>query len=586
MGTIAEKGAYTIETKSLLKQKINNLGGSIDNNTTFRNYANQLQNVYDNLPKTEYQTGTEVNLGKTIKGKLDYDNGVVGIGQSSQESTQGYNELNIYAVHSAGYTETVSGVTFKYNDDGSVTANGKATADINYFLGSRASLGDMFNGTYYLSGCTTGSNTTYYLQFWADTVGTYVQTTNEVQTSKTSGVNWNITIAVKNGATINYTFYPMMCATSGKTYEQYSGGYSSPSPNWEQEIKCVTGNQDVVVSGINCCNNENDINGLKVKGTMSGSTGWADVEPNTKYTIALTKTRVDGVTITNSALWGITNIMAYNGQTLISQTQGYVLNSFSSGSRNILLVYTTPDNCTKIGVDVRNNNGDENLNTEISNFRIVKGEYTSDTIPTYEPYITPTTYQLSLGDNKFYGIPNTDYRDELIYDVDEDRVYKNEKIGKYIDDGSYSETRWTNASYTDTRWANYGHIFSTPYFNSIAKSGEQLYCNYYTYEASINTLVNGSSADNIICGVNTYNANMRILNKNISTNADFKTWLTTHNLEIYYVLATPNLIEITDTNLHNQVKMLYNAQSLNGTTIITSNGNLPMIIKVRGLKGE
>ena len=89
----SNKLTYLNETKKELKQKINNLGGSIDDNTTFRNYANQLQNVYDNLPKTEYQEGTEVNLGKTSKGKLDYENGVVGIGQSSQKSTNGYNLL-------------------------------------------------------------------------------------------------------------------------------------------------------------------------------------------------------------------------------------------------------------------------------------------------------------------------------------------------------------------------------------------------------------------------------------------------------------------------------------------------------------
>ena len=115
MGTTSEKLTYLNGTKQLLKQKINNLGGSIDEQTTFRQYANQLQNVYDNLPKTEYQEGTEVNLGKTIKGKLDYENGVVGIGDTSQKSYEGYNELNIYAVHPIGYTETVSGVTIKFS---------------------------------------------------------------------------------------------------------------------------------------------------------------------------------------------------------------------------------------------------------------------------------------------------------------------------------------------------------------------------------------------------------------------------------------------------------------------------------------
>ena len=91
MGTTSEKLTYLNTTKQKLKQAINNIGGEVTDETTFREYVNQLENAYDNLPKTEYQEGTEVNLGKTLKGKLDYENGVVGIGQSSQETTQGYN---------------------------------------------------------------------------------------------------------------------------------------------------------------------------------------------------------------------------------------------------------------------------------------------------------------------------------------------------------------------------------------------------------------------------------------------------------------------------------------------------------------
>ena len=60
------------------------------------------------------------------------------------------------------------------------------------------------------------------------------------------------------------------------------------------------------------------------------------------------------------------------------------------------------------------------------------------------------------------------------------------------------------------------------------------------------------------------------------------------NNEVYVIvpLATATDTEITDTSLINQLEAWYNAHSNNGTTIITSNGNLPMIIKVRGLKGE
>ena len=201
-------------------ESLENIGAELENvDKNIENIASVVNGIYDNLPKT---TGEDTNLSlNTLKGKMN----IIPKGDTKQDTYSGYNELNIYAVHPKGYTETVNGVTIKYNDNGSVTATGTATADISYFLGSRASLGDMFNGTYYLSGCTNGSLTTYFLQMWAESSGTYQQTTTEVTTNKVSGKNWNVTIQIKNGASVNYTFYPMMSKTSGKSFEPYVRKY-------------------------------------------------------------------------------------------------------------------------------------------------------------------------------------------------------------------------------------------------------------------------------------------------------------------------------------------------------------------------
>ena len=56
---------------------------------------------------------------------------------------------------------------------------------------------------------------------------------------------------------------------------------------------------------------------------------------------------------------------------------------------------------------------------------------------------------------------------------------------------------------------------------------------------------------------------------NIDSIADFQTWLSTHNTVVYYVLATPKEIEITDYNLIYQLEaMLNNSKSYVGTTYI------------------
>lgn len=82
MGTIAQKGEYLEETKGLIAESINNLGGSITSETTFREYAQELDTIYSNLPKVTGEN-TEVILTPTLKGKL----GIVEKGNSTQEGT-------------------------------------------------------------------------------------------------------------------------------------------------------------------------------------------------------------------------------------------------------------------------------------------------------------------------------------------------------------------------------------------------------------------------------------------------------------------------------------------------------------------
>lgn len=67
-----------------------------------------------------------------------------------------------------------------------------------------------------------------------------------------------------------------------------------------------------------------------------------------------------------------------------------------------------------------------------------------------------------------------------------------------------------------------------------------------------------------------------------STVEQLKTWLSTHNTDVYYILATPITTEITDTTLINQlesIKLSYNEQ----TNISQENDNLPFELDVVAL---
>lgn len=61
-------------------------------------------------------------------------------------------------------------------------------------------------------------------------------------------------------------------------------------------------------------------------------------------------------------------------------------------------------------------------------------------------------------------------------------------------------------------------------------------------------------------------------------------WLNTNNLIIYGLLNTPIEIPITNEILITQLNAWYNAQSMDDTTYITVDGNLPMQLKLKALK--
>lgn len=681
----ANKLTYLNTTKQKLKQAINNIGGEITDETTFREYVQELQDIYDNLPKTSYAEGTEITLSNTLKGKLDFEDGIVGYGDTKQNSYEGYNELNIYVLHPKGYTETISGVTFKYNDDGSVTANGKATADINYFLGSRATLGDIFNGTYYLSGCMNGSNSTYFLSMWADGIGVYPQTTTEVATNKTSGVNWNIVIAVKSGASVNYTFYPMMSKTSGKSFEPYVGNSPSPSPSYPQEIEVVRGKNrfdgELLPNSYNPTTGEIEASGTSYRSNkiplqknetyyLSGITGNVRVLywNNTSYVSSevitmpnsfITKGNIiafqfdkslshENIMIEKGSQ--ATSYLPYNTIEVVERGKNYFhlasetytkqygvsgvysnskikINGTTTNGTNILNTNVTSIGTYKAGtytfstkilsgnitlnggacaIYIRNSSTQTSetvlaqggFNNELSNKEFTLTQNTElflqiycnasnvvfnnyevgiqieegSSSTSFEEYITPKTYQLSLGEYEFNGIDN--YKDELVYDVDEDKVYKNEKIEKRLAviTGGNLESHGFRASTDGTEVAP---ISAYP----------ELLCNFFKSASDYSQSVNADWLNPNKLGINVTGGILCNIS-NFSTLVEYTDFFSNNDVYIYYPKSTSTLIEITDTTLKTQVKALYNSHSFTGTTIIEIDGQLPLIIKVRALKGE
>ena len=176
------------------------------------------------------------------------------------------------------------------------------------------------------------------------------------------------------------------------------------------------------------------------------------------------------------------------------------------------------------------------------------------------------TLPVSLGNIELCKIG--DYQD-YIY-KNNGKWYKHKVINKYICTG---EENWTYSIYwsktnTNVFYANVKDDINFPDWNSNTSI-----CNYFiTY--SRNDMY--SLDDNGFCfsgtvGITGASFTIRI-NKAIATDlATFKSWLSTHNTILYYVLATPTDTEITDTTLISQLEEISKTLSYEGQTNITSN---------------
>ena len=631
----ANKLTYLNQTKQKLKQAINNIGGEVTDETTFRNYVNQLENAYDRLPKTEFEEGESVTLENTLKGKLDFDNGVVGIGQSEQVilpseyqqveyiestgtqflTTNTYINNNNISIKTKittpnmpsmeqdiiGNQDNTTGrfILGLYNNIVFGYSRNNIGADANVISTSysgKQTLEIELDYNYSSSKKTLKVNDTSYDMAYTQSIS---NSNNAVQIfGNGNGENRLVGkvyyLKLYKGDTLSIDLYPCYrisdnvigmydLVTSTFYTNQGTGtftkGANAPTPNAEIPINSVTGNQDVVVSG----KNEFDNNSVPITIVQETSVEKIDTGIKVKYTGNTSKstTYYAGFKILDlSNHVGKTIRCKCNFQASGSNVPRYyiALCDENGGSREQKAVGTTNGQELSFVVPTISGNAKYLIlvlysvfnstiepNGYVDYTNIILTIDNADT--TYEPYITPITNQLSLGDIQLCAIGN--YKDELIYDVENDKVYKNEKIKKVVFNGTEN-------------WSRSGGTTETVFVGALSISGAVDHnglSNYFTHS-------NYTNANTFDVYNNGNNLALRFNISQISDVASLKTWLSTHNTEVYCQKATATLTEITDTTLKAQVKAWYYGQSLDGTTIIEGNGDLPMIIKVRGLKGE
>ena len=341
-----------------------------------------------------------------------------------------------------------------------------------------------------------------------------------------------------------WTYIQLEENASATSYEPYTAG-ASPNPSYPQQIDTVTGSQTVLVTDASILDTTLEQGGIAgTTGQPSGSAtnrvrtvNFSEVEPNTQYTI---------VSSTPSLMTKEYTYKADN--TYIGTAENFT---------SLPYTFTTTSTTKYIKFAFKLLDDSDLAPADVTGLRM---------------YSKSQSYTIDLGATELCKIGT--YQDYIWKDGADWKVHK--AIAKTVLDGTED---WVllardghNNYYMENMAPNNLYIGSAATYMS----------NYYTGIPTDNRYADGTFFINTTGrGIFTYDA--------ITTKDLFKTWLTTHNTSVYYVLATATDTVITDASLISQLDALASsttyAPQTNYTTS-TASPNLPVILTVDVFKNN
>lgn len=442
------------------------------------------------------------------------DNGslknIVVKGNTVQNSTKGLNLLSIYK-----QTQTVNGITLTYDNDNKVlVANGTANAWLNISLGKF----DFKKGvTYKFVGCPKGGSVDmlYHIE---PNGGLFFDIGNGVTYMPSEDkLNVAIYFVVCKGVVLNNLVIKPMITTdlnaTYDTYEPYTGGQPSPSPEYPQEIKGVNEISGKIVGKNIVSDTENGY--IQTNGTVLNSIDVTQNEQVTKNFIKLNPkqkylTYSYKATITKNYLW--LGIGVYDEKYNFITRLGGAVSNTSTGSLKSSGIYEIPSNAKFIKVSYRKYNDG-----------ILQLEY-GQTATDYQPYQSQSfNYTLS---KPLYRLSDSVYD---YIDLNRGKIVRN--IGVITFDGSDDE---------DIRLSppdGSRHVYLYTFRNSIL-SIENInpYCKSNMFKFT-NLWTDGIMSHNHLFYVSS--TNIYVSYNEITSLNDFKTWLNQNPITVVYQLATP-----------------------------------------------
>ena len=359
--------------------------------------------------------------------------------------------------------------------------------------------------------------------------------------------------------------------TVGDTLETYEDYGVSPSPDYPSPIESIT-EISATVTGKNLFNKYGDFTygstnnrtSLQSDGTILSTSNFGgsrssglligNIKSNTDYIISGILVSADGTSIANNAVIQVLT----TSNTLIKQ---FYIKTSATKPFNFSFSFNSGENTSFwISLNGWNSTTEGTTNTIFDNIQLEEGTVATS----YEEYKS-NSLTINLQGNELCSLPDGT-KDELVVENGRAKIIK--RVDKIILNGSEKWGQNVNQTKDNTSYY-YSYVL-----DNLAKKGSQVgtlrsnfFINQETYNADREGISMSAAAPYLRLRINTSIA---------STAEKLLTWLSTHNVEVYYALETPIDIEITDPTLLAQLNVLEQITQYKHTYItITGNDLTP-----------
>ena len=511
--------------------------------------VDRLSMIYNLFPTTSDED-TEMTLDGTGEVKLKK----IGLkGNTYQYSTTGKNKINIAGGDKSGST-TLNGLTFKINNDGSITISGTSNNSFSFPIDYTTVMPLTLGTNYFYSIKDSQGNDLPTSLFQVEWLGiNNNKKYNYGSVNNIDGIK-RVRIYGDSGKTINETYYfQIEEGISYTNWEEYTGSNPSPSPDYPQDIHVVSGDNEVKVEGKNLCNGINQNvylnNATNQCGIASNNSGLYIQVNGGNYTISTTATQERY------------RVACSNNEPSTAAQTSYIGKNKDNTS-NSITIDTTGYSYLVVNA------------TDLTKIQIEKGNSASE----FQPYQSQS-YAVNLGDIELCKIG--DYQDKIY--KENGNWYKHSEIGKVVLDGTNIKVSKVNVI------GNSKNGFGFDFDNSLRTTGGinlNYYCDKLLSKTRTEVYTNSNQgicppATNDYYGTGCF---LYIEECGDYTKEQMGTYLSSKPITLYFPLATPTITEITDTTLIEQLDNLENAYSYDTQTNITqTNDDMPFILDVEAL---